>query len=352
MYRVALLAAATALAAAPEAWVQEREITGWGGENPFTCVLKQAGFGPAGPEPGADPYCVEFDKRRQNVTQLGVVEFLLDEPARVAAASPKCFYFQSDHWRGSVVQEDEATKTYEWDGHYFFDKARGEGGVWVTNFNVNGRTGDPGALPGVPPEYARHFGPGTGGFRAAGAVEADPRCAERARRDPEAIYAAQAAGPHCRTPVGGVTRSSIGPVRLRTSDAAVRGALGDPLRVHRGFLRYCLTGGSKYLVGLRSDRSGSPGVSSDDPVVMVLTTHRAYRHRGIGRGSSLRALRRALPRARRLMRRGRSGEVWLARPRSAVVLGVRSGRVTFLAVHDSAAIRSRSALGRHLTRSR
>ena len=77
--------------------------------------------------------------------------------------SSKCFYFQSDHWRGSLVQDDPSTKTYEWDGHYFFDKARGEGGVWVTNFNFNGRTSDPSSLPGVPSEYARYFGPGTGG---------------------------------------------------------------------------------------------------------------------------------------------------------------------------------------------
>ena len=101
--------------------------TGWDGENPFTCELQQVGFGTAVPHPGADPYCVEFDKRRQNVTELGVVDFLSQEPARVAAATDKCFYFQSDHWRGSIVQGDSSTKTYEWDGHYFFDKARGRG---------------------------------------------------------------------------------------------------------------------------------------------------------------------------------------------------------------------------------
>ena len=117
---------------------------------------------PTVPHPEADPYCVEFDKRRQNVTELGVVDFLSKEPARVAAASSKCFYFQSDHWRGSVVQADGSTKTYEWDGHYFFDKARAEGGVWVTNFNFNGQTFDPSQLPGMPPEYAQHFGPGHG----------------------------------------------------------------------------------------------------------------------------------------------------------------------------------------------
>ena len=166
--------------------------TGWGGENPFACELQQAGFEPTAPggDPAADPYCVEFDKRRQNVTGLGLADFLSKEPARLAAAVPKCFYFQSDHWRASVVQDDGATKLYEWDGHYFFDKARGEGGVWVTNFNVNGRTADPGATPGVPPEYAEHLGPGTGGVRMIdGSGEAAPRGAQRAREDPGAIYA-------------------------------------------------------------------------------------------------------------------------------------------------------------------
>src|SRR5213082_1082030 len=84
--------------------------TGWNGANPFNCELQYAGFGTSFPHPEADPFCVDFDKRRQNVTQLGVVDFLAQEPARVAAASPKCFYFQSDHWRGSVAQGDPSTK--------------------------------------------------------------------------------------------------------------------------------------------------------------------------------------------------------------------------------------------------
>ena len=84
--------------------------TGWNRDNPFACELQQAGFGPTGPHPEVDPYCVEFDKRRQNVAELGVVDFLSQEPFRVAAASDKCFDFQSDHWRGSVVQDDPSTK--------------------------------------------------------------------------------------------------------------------------------------------------------------------------------------------------------------------------------------------------
>ena len=80
--------------------------TGWDGTNPFVCTLQQLGGGTDFPQPDADPFCVEYDKRHQNVTQLGVVQFLSLEPARVAAAGPKCFYFQRDHWVGYVVQGD------------------------------------------------------------------------------------------------------------------------------------------------------------------------------------------------------------------------------------------------------
>ena len=92
-----------------------------------------------GARPDADPFCIEFDKTRQNVTELGIVDFLSKEPARVANATPKCFYFQRDHWRASLVQ-GVPPAIYEWDGSYFFDKARGVGGVYVENFKVGGQT--------------------------------------------------------------------------------------------------------------------------------------------------------------------------------------------------------------------
>src|SRR3954470_11946872 len=157
-----VLAVALLLVAAPALAATDRP-TGWNGVNPFKCVLQNAGFEPTGPDPNADPYCVEFDKRHQNVTEGGFVQFVSLEPARVAAASGKCFYFQSDHWRGSVVQDDGSTKTYEWDGHYFYDKARGDGGAWVTNFNINGQPADP--------DFR------TGGVITHDDIPADPPCA-------------------------------------------------------------------------------------------------------------------------------------------------------------------------------
>src|SRR3977135_2952110 len=149
---VAAVAVVGLLAAVPAGAVSPP--TGWNGANPFNCELQYVGFGTAFPHPDADPFCFSFDKRAQNFTALGVVDFLSQEPARVAAAVPKCFYFQSDHWRGSIVQGDPSKKTHQWDGHYFFDKATGDGGVWVTNFNINGQTYYPRAIPGTPAGYA------------------------------------------------------------------------------------------------------------------------------------------------------------------------------------------------------
>ena len=130
---------------------------------PFECVLQQAGTEAEFPDPDADPFCVEYDKRHQNVTELGVVQFLSLEPARVAQASPKCFYFQRDHWVGSVVQDDGRTETYSWDGSYYFDKAKGAGGAYVENFTINNQSGDPTAMPGFPEEWKPYFGYGRGG---------------------------------------------------------------------------------------------------------------------------------------------------------------------------------------------
>jgi hypothetical protein len=163
-----LVAAAPASASQPP--------TGWGGEAPFACKLQQAGLGATVPDMKADPFCIEFDKTQQNLTRAGIVKFLLQEPARLAAAGPKCRYFQVDHWRASVVQDDKRTKLYEWTGHYFFDKARGEGGVYIEGFNINGRTFDPSSLPGIPREFSRYMGPGTAGFRTRNALMLDPLC--------------------------------------------------------------------------------------------------------------------------------------------------------------------------------
>ena len=72
--------------AVPGAAADTRPPSAWDGVEPVraaSCSTRASA--PTVPHPDADPFCVEFDKRRQNVTELGVVDFLSKEPARVAA---------------------------------------------------------------------------------------------------------------------------------------------------------------------------------------------------------------------------------------------------------------------------
>jgi hypothetical protein len=158
--RRSLLAAVIAAACLPAAASATTPVTTWDGSNPFRCRLQNVGTTADFPDPGADPFCVEFDKTQQNVTDLGMAEFLALEPARVAAAVPKCFYYQVDHWTGSIVQ-GQPPELWHWDGAYFFDKARAIGGVYVSDLR------------------SELFGPVTGGVRLVSLGAADPTCAAK-----------------------------------------------------------------------------------------------------------------------------------------------------------------------------
>jgi hypothetical protein len=161
-------------------------VAPYDGQNPFRCKLQQLGQGTDFPDPGADPFCVEYDKTSQNLTELGLVEFLTLEPDRVAAAVPKCFYFQRDHWTGSVVQ-GQPPELWHWDGSYYFDKARGTGGVHVANLRIGGVPADPRLLPGFPMELWPYFTRGGGGAQLVSqGIPVDPACAARVDTPAEA----------------------------------------------------------------------------------------------------------------------------------------------------------------------
>lgn len=324
----------------------------WDGSNPFHCTIQNAGFGTAVPDPNADPYCVHFDKTHQNVDQLGIVDFVSKEPGRTASASPKCFYFQEDHWRASVVQADQRTVVYEWVGHYFFNKATGDGGAWVAGFKVSGQTFDPSQLPGFPPAYGPYFGPGTGGVITHDDVPVDPNCVALAKQKGNKLYSATPNAPRCVPAAGHVAKRQVGPLTLGTTDARVRAALGPPRSVKRGFLHYCVKGGGSLLAGEPGDRSGAFGSDPRARMVILLTTTRRFALRGrrhsITVGSSKRALLRAFPRAHKLLRAA-SVTVFTTGP-SGVIAGITSGRVTFLAAYDQRAIRTRAAIAGYLGR--
>jgi hypothetical protein len=183
---VALLAALCVSLTSVAAAAAATPIAPWDGQNPFRCTVQDVGSGTDFPDPDVDPFCVEFDKTSQNLIELGLVEFLTLEPARVAAAVPKCFYHQEDHWTGSVVQ-GQPPELWHWDGSYYFDKARGTGGVYVENLRIGGMTADPRLLPGFPTAWWPYFGPGRGGVQLVGqGIPVDPACAARVDTPAEA----------------------------------------------------------------------------------------------------------------------------------------------------------------------
>ena len=287
-------------------------VMGYDGSIPFACELQQLGTGTDFPHPDADPFCVEYDKRHQNVTELGVVQFLSQEPARVAAAGPKCWYFQRDHWVGSIVQDDGRTQTYKWDGSYFFDKARGLGGVAIENFSINGQTGDPTTMPGFPEEWKPYFGPGRGGVMTTDTVRADPRCVAKA-------VAAPAPGPYrCSEQRRGQVGMGIGVLRLDALRSEVESKMGAPARETNGVARWCTADGGKLSAGFTHDR-----------LAFALTTSPAFKARGATVGESSRSIRR---RMRKLAQRGGIG-VFVASSRTRLLLiGADRKRIRFIAL--------------------
>ena len=313
--RRAILAALAALLAAAPAAAGQAPAEPWDGSNPFECVLQQLGTGTDYPFPDADPFCVEFDKTNQNVTELGIVGFVAQEPARVAAASPKCFYFQRDHWTASVVQ-GQPPEAYHWDGSYFFDKARGRGGVFIENFRIGGVPADPTLLPGFPEELKPYFAGGRGGYQSNDAVEADPRCATKSPNPGSGPQpGSQQSG--CRVPGGRIGRG-IGGVRLGMKERRTP----KQRRTRGRYLVWCLDGGGKLVARLKKGRR----------VGLVLTDAAPYDTHGIRVGRKASRAKRRM-RGERRLGKVRGARVLAARERRRTLyVGVRAKRVRWIAV--------------------
>ena len=271
------------------------------GSVPFECVLQQAGTEAEFPDPDADPFCVEYDKRHQNVTQLGVVEFLSLEPARVAAATPKCFYYQRDHWVGFVVQEDGRTETYSWDGSYYFDKAKGAAAPTSRTSRSTTR-----AATRRRCRASRRSGSRTSATDAAastrpGSATSTLHASRRPRRArptgaSRSPNPSRAAAPRRRA--ASAARSAVcGSARVR--EATIE-ANGEPKRRKAGFFRYCVIGGGKYMVGFGRERAQ-----------FLLTSNPGFDVDGVRRLTPKRQARRRLDGERELFRTSKT-IVWAA----------------------------------------
>jgi dienelactone hydrolase len=134
-----------------------------------------------------------------------------------------------------------------------------------------------------------------------------------------------------RSPVG---PRNIGRVRLGLTRGLLARRLPAPQRRTRRSWRWCAKGG-RGTVSAAFSRRGR--------VVLVATTAPRHGNRGIRPGARLGALSRAYPRRRSL-----GGGLYLAARRSRRLVGVRRGRVRFVAVASSGLIRNRRALRAHL----
>jgi hypothetical protein len=322
------------------------------GSIPFRCELQDAGTGTEFPDPEADPFCVKYDKTSQNVTDFGLVDFLSKEPARVAAAAPKCFYFQRDEWTGYVVQ-GEQPELWHWNGNYFFDKARGVGGVNVQNFRVGGQPMS--AKPFAPPAYQPYFDEtGGGGFLTQLEGPPDPRCAamvdtpeERAR-----VYKDTSVVRGCIEPGGEVTRRKVGEARLGLSRKRLHDRLGDPHSTKRRVDRWCVIGGATLKVGYLRDAARRARTKGGRVVALVRTTARGHAVRRVGPGSPRRRAERRLALEYRFQVGGtRVFEAHRAGGRR-LFAGVRGARVRWLALAHRQRLQRGPVLRRSLRRGR
>jgi hypothetical protein len=325
-------------AASPASGQSPPEIVGpYDGSIPFRCELQNVGTGTDFPDPAADPFCVEFDKTNQNITDLGILEFALQEPARVAAAISKCFYFQRDHWTGSIVQGSDP-ELYHWDGDYWFDIARGVGGVSVRNLRIAGVPMD--ATPFVPAAYQPFFDPnGGGGVMVELELNPPSHCTSRVDTPEERdqVYAGTPEFVGCIEPGGQVHRKRVGRIALGMNRKRVVGRLGIPQDHRRGVDRWCLIGKGSLRVSYR----GAHG-----PAELIVSSGRGHAVKGVARGDRARRARQRLDPRDRFTVAG----VEVFEARRGVYAGTRGGRVRWVALADARLAADRSALRRTLRR--
>jgi hypothetical protein len=337
-----LACAAAAWLAAP-APAQTTQVLGpWDGTNPFNCAIQNVGTGTDFPDPDADPFCVEFDKNSQSLLpDAGLVDFLVNEPFRVAAAAPKCFYYQRDHWTGALIQ-GQPPELWHWDGSYFFDKAKGVGGVHVENFRVAGQP-TASMYPFVPDEYKPFFSPtGGGGVLVLLETNPDPTCVAAAEQGD--VYANQPQFLNCISPGGELKARRVGHVRLGMSPEAIYALIGQPHSTKRGVDRWCVIGDGELRVDYRK---GSPKGAA-----LTLTTVLGHTVRGVGVGTKRRKAIGKLD----LERAFKIGKVGVfegpARPKRDLFVGIGGKRVAWLAITNPDRLRSLGAAKRALRRAR
>ena len=298
------------------------------GHLPFNCQLQDVGTGTDFPDPESDPFCVEFDKTEQNVTDLGVLDFASKEPARVAAAGAKCFYFQRDHWTGSIVQG--GTRDLPLRRQLLL--RRGKRLRRRPHRQLPDRRPARRCLRIRPAGVQAVFRQGGGGAYFADNSQVRPDCVaevDTAQKQKQVYAHDLDAGP--------IFRKRITPLAFGTARSAILGEEGLPYLSDHGTDRFTVTGGGQLRVAYKG--------SGDSATVSALLTTAPKDARGaVHPGDPAGPARKALHAKRRFG----LGEFKVfearRRKRSRLFLATEKGKVAWIAVVDPTQIRGRKAV--------
>jgi hypothetical protein len=212
------------------------------------------------------------------------------------------------------------------DGNYFYDRARGVGGVSVHNFRLGGTPQD--ATPFVPAGYQPYFDSnGGGGVQVLLESDPDPTCAAKvdtpAKRD--LVYGDRGLYRNCIQPSGGLHGRRVGAVRLGIRRDRALTKLGPPRNHVHDSDRWCLIGKGQLRIAY-----GPHG----GPATLIRTSGRGQSAHGVGRGDPLRRAQRLLD-LHRLFNAGGSRVFGAGGGGGRVLLiGVASHRVHWVAIAD------------------
>ena len=145
-------------------------------------------------------------------------------------------------------------------------------------------------------------------------------------------------------PGGKIRRKRVGRARLLTlRQRLIEEVLGPPDSTRRHTDRFEVAGGGELRVGWR-------GTSLDRRVAAFLVTSRSYSHRGVPVGARARAARNRL-KAKRAFRLGGFRVLETRRfKRSRLLIGVRGGKIAWIAIADPRVFPARRGLRRTLRR--
>ena len=235
--------AAAALALIPASAHAQGPAEPFDGTIPFDCVLQQAGTEAEFPDPDADPFCVEYDKRHQNVSRARRRRVPLARAGARGGRDAEVLLLPARPL-GRVDRPGRRPHRDLLVGRLVLLR-QGEGRGRRLRRELHGQQPErrPDArCPASPRSGSPTSATGAAASTRPGTVDADPTCVAKAEEKSPYRARAGAGAAAARLPGGrGQRRPLDRRPRARRDPRARRSTRnGEPLRRKRGFLRYCV----------------------------------------------------------------------------------------------------------------